>query len=267
MGNGIHVFSIEKMNQMKTTRPKAQYIYQRMGEAPRGRIWKYWLDAVVVTPPPEAQLRYEWMEQLMSRNMGVVRPDIVSVVGTVEDYMTIDHKVWEKHLVARGYDPTSWLVYEEDSGSPTRGARVATLCIRRGSPASCTPLPLSLVAAERLPPRSASFALMDYKVPARMFIKKGIQTGRNTLLPNYVGHIGRKSVYDANGTFESMDDIMIYTDRGVREVMTEEWWKIKGYPSSWGTTAKDRRRIIREPSLHFWSVLGGAFDPTLKHIE
>jgi hypothetical protein len=82
------------------------------------------------------------------------------------------------------------------------------------------PLPFSLVAAERLPPRSASFALMDYKVPAREFIKKGIQTGHNPLLPNYVGHIGRKPIYDANGPIESMDDILIYMDRWVREVTT-----------------------------------------------
>jgi hypothetical protein len=53
----------------------------------------------------------------------------------------------------------------------------------------------------------------------------------------------------------------------VREVTTEEWGKRKGYPSSWCTTEKDRRRIIREPSLHFWSVLGDAFYPTLTHKE
>jgi hypothetical protein len=68
----------------------------------------------------------------MPRNMGVVRPERFLVVGTVEDYTTVKHKVWENQLAARGYDPTYWLVYEEDCGSPTRGARVATLCIRRG---------------------------------------------------------------------------------------------------------------------------------------
>jgi hypothetical protein len=129
------------------------------------------------------------------------------------------------------------------------------------------PLPFSLVAAERLPPWSASFSLMDYKVPARAFIKKGIQTERNPLLPNYVGHIGRKPVYDANGPLESMDDILMHTDRGVREVTTEEWGKLKGYPSSCGNTAKDRRRIVLEPSLHVWYVLGDAFAPTLTHKE
>jgi hypothetical protein len=36
---------------------------------------------------------------------------------------------------------------------------------------------------------------------------------------------------------------------------------------SWGTTEKGRWRIIQEPSLHFWSVLGDAFDPTLIHPE
>jgi hypothetical protein len=30
---------------------------------------------------------------------------------------------------------------------------------------------------------------------------------------------------------------------------------------------KDRRRIIQEPSLHFWSVLGDVFAPTLVHPE
>jgi hypothetical protein len=91
-------------------------------------------------------------------------------------------------------------------------------------------LPLSLVAAEQLPPRSASFALMDYKAPARAYIKKSIKEGRNPLLPNYVGHIGRKPVYEADITLESMDDILIRTEIGVREVTTKEWGKLKGYP-------------------------------------
>jgi hypothetical protein len=62
---------------------------------------------------------------------------------------------------------------------------------------------------------------MDYKVPSRAFIKKDVQTGSNPLLPNYVGHIGRKPVYDMEGPLESMDNILIHTDRGVREVTTE----------------------------------------------
>jgi hypothetical protein len=125
----------------------------------------------------------------------------------------------------------------------------------------------SLVAAERLPARSTSFALMNYKLPARAFIKKSIHKGRSPLLPNYAGHIGIKPVYEANGPLESMDDVLIHTERGVREVTTEEWGKLKGYPSYWGTTAKDRWWIIQEPSLHFWSVLGDVFAPTLTHSE
>jgi hypothetical protein len=208
------------------------------------------------------------MERLMPRNVAVDRPDRVLVIGTVEDYMTVEHKLWENQLAStRGYDPTYWLVYEEDYGSPTPRARVTTLCIRRGSSASRTPLPFSLVAAECLPPRSASFALMDYKVQAHVYIKKSIQKGHNPLLPSYVGHIGRKPVSEADGPLESMDDILTRTERGAREVTIKEWDKLKGYPSYWGTTAKDRRRIIQEPSLHFWSVLGDAFTPTLIHQE
>jgi hypothetical protein len=79
------------------------------------------------------------MDRLMPMNMVVDRPKRVLVIDTVEDYMTIRPKVWEKQLSARGYDHTSWLVYEEDYGSPTRGARVETLCIHRGSSASRTP--------------------------------------------------------------------------------------------------------------------------------
>jgi hypothetical protein len=146
-----------------------------MGEAPWGRIRKSWPDIVVVTQPPEATLRYEWMGRLISRNVTVDRPDRVLFICTVEYYVTVGHKVWEKQLFARGYDPTSWLVYEEDCGSPTRGARVATLCIRRGSSASSISLPFSLLAEERLPPRSTYFALMDYKVPALAYIKKRIK--------------------------------------------------------------------------------------------
>jgi hypothetical protein len=57
---------------------------------------------------------------------------------------------------------------------------------------------------------------MDYKVPARSYIKKSIQKGRNPLLTNYVGHSGRKPVYEADGPLESMDDIIIRNERGVR---------------------------------------------------
>jgi hypothetical protein len=106
---------------------------------------------------------------------------------------------------------------------------------------------------------------MDYKMPARAYIKKNIKEGRNPLLPNYVGHIGRKPVYEAYITLESVDDILIRTERGVREVTTEEWGKLKGYPPYWGTTTKDRRRIKQEPSLYFWFFLGDAFAPTLIH--
>jgi hypothetical protein len=92
------------------------------GGEPWGRIQNYWPDIVVVTHTPEATVRYEWMERLMPRDMTVDRPDRVLVIGTVEYYMTVGHKVWEKQLFARGYDPTSWLVYEEDCRSPTRRA-------------------------------------------------------------------------------------------------------------------------------------------------
>jgi hypothetical protein len=81
---------------------------------------------------------------------------------------------------------------------------------------------------------------MDYKVPARAYIKKVIKEGRNPLLPNYVGHIGKKPVYEVEWPLESMDDTLVRTKRGVREVTTKEWGKLKGYPPSWGTTAKDR---------------------------
>jgi hypothetical protein len=202
--NGTHIFSIEQLNQRKTTRPKAQSIYQRIGEAPWGRIRKSWPDIVVITQPPEATVRHEWMERIMPRGVMVDRPDRVLVIGTVEDYTTVGHKVWGKKLFERGYNPTSWLV-----------------CILRGSSASSVSLPFSLLAAERLPPRSACFALMDYKVPTRAYITKIIKEGRNPLLPNHVGHIGRKPVYEVDGPLESMDDILVPTKRGAREVRTK----------------------------------------------
>jgi hypothetical protein len=93
-----------------------------MGEAPWGCIRKSWSEIFVVTQPPEVTVIYEWMERLMPRNTVVDRPDRVLVISTVEDYMTVEHKVWGNQLTARGYNPTSWLVYEEYCGSPTRGS-------------------------------------------------------------------------------------------------------------------------------------------------
>jgi hypothetical protein len=57
-------------------------------------------------------------------DQGGYRPDRVLVINTVEYYMTVGHKVWDKQLFVRGYEPTSWLVYEEDCGSPTRGGPI-----------------------------------------------------------------------------------------------------------------------------------------------
>jgi hypothetical protein len=54
-------------------------------------------------------------------------------------------------------------------------------------------------------------------------MKKYIWTGCNLLLPNYVGHIGMKTVYDTDGPLESMDDIIMHTDRRVQEVMKYKW--------------------------------------------
>jgi hypothetical protein len=66
-----------------------------MGEAPWGRIQNSWPEIVVVTQPPKATVRYEWMERLMPSNMAMERLDRVLVIDTVEDYMTFEHKVWE----------------------------------------------------------------------------------------------------------------------------------------------------------------------------
>jgi hypothetical protein len=107
--NGTHIFSIEKLNQWKTTRPKAQSIYQRIGEAPWGCIQKSWPDIVVVEQPPEATVRHEWMERLMPRDVTVDRPDRVLVIGTVEDHMTIEHKVWKDSSLRGGTtQPLGW---------------------------------------------------------------------------------------------------------------------------------------------------------------
>jgi hypothetical protein len=83
-----------------------------MGEAPWGLIRKSWPDIVIATQPPEATVRYEWMERLMPRDVTVDIPDRVLVIGIVEDYMTVGHTLWENQLFAQ--DLTYWLVYEED---------------------------------------------------------------------------------------------------------------------------------------------------------
>jgi hypothetical protein len=55
-----------------------------------------------VAQPPEDTVGHEWMDSLMPRDVTVDRPDRVLVIGTVEDYMTVRHKVWEKQIFARG---------------------------------------------------------------------------------------------------------------------------------------------------------------------
>jgi hypothetical protein len=92
--NCTHIFSIEQLNQRKTTRPKAQSIYHRIEEAPWGCIRKSWPDIAVVTHPPESTLRHDWMERLMPMDATACRPERVLVISTVEDYTTVGHKVW-----------------------------------------------------------------------------------------------------------------------------------------------------------------------------
>jgi hypothetical protein len=45
--SGTHIFSIEKLNQIKKTRPKAEPIYQMMGEAPWGGTLGTYLEILV----------------------------------------------------------------------------------------------------------------------------------------------------------------------------------------------------------------------------
>jgi hypothetical protein len=68
-------------------------------------------------------------------------------------------------------------------------------------------------------PATTSFFFLE--VPARAFIKKDIPTGHNPLLSNFVGHIGVRLVYDMDVPLDYMDDILIHTDRGVREATIE----------------------------------------------
>jgi hypothetical protein len=102
---------------------------------------------------------------------------------------------------------------------------------------------------------------MNYKVPARAYIKRSIKKGRNPLLPNYVGHIGSKPVYDADGPLESMDDILIRTERGVREVTTEEWGKFKGCPRFGVPLRKIGGGSYKTPSYIFVLSWGTHFLP------
>jgi hypothetical protein len=92
---------------------------------------------------------------------------------------------------------------------------------------------------------------MDYKVPARAYIKKSIQKGCKPLLPNYVGHIGRKPVYEANRSLESMDDILTHTERGVREVTTKDWESLRDTPHLRVPLRKIGGGLYKNPSYIF----------------
>jgi hypothetical protein len=151
---------------MKTTRLRAQSIYQRIGEAPWGCIRKSWPDIFVVTQPPKSTLRHALMECLMPTNATAYRPDRVLLMGTVEDYMTAGHKVWEKNSsLRRGKtQPLGWFT-KKIVDPPLRGPEWQPYVFREVHP------PLAsrslFLAAELLLPQSASFAFMDYKIPSR----------------------------------------------------------------------------------------------------
>jgi site-specific DNA-cytosine methylase len=110
-----------------------------------------------------------------------------------------------------GYGPTSWQICEENCGSPTRRTRVATFCLRKGANAAITPLTFSLLSNGPLPPCATYFAMMDYKVPVRASSKQAIHEGCNLLLPQYMGHIDQKPVYDVDGPLKAMYDVLIHT--------------------------------------------------------
>jgi hypothetical protein len=92
---------------------------------------------------------------------------------------------------------------------------------------------------------------MDYKVPARAYIKRSMKEGRNPLLPNYVGNIGRKPVYNADVPLNPMDDILIRTESGTREVTTEEWGNLKGYPRLGEPLRKIGGGLYKNPAYIF----------------
>jgi hypothetical protein len=66
------------IDKMKTNLPRAQSSYHQMGEG--GALGAYSEVMVGVgggDPAPRAKIRYEWVEHIMPKNMGIVRPDRV----------------------------------------------------------------------------------------------------------------------------------------------------------------------------------------------
>jgi hypothetical protein len=91
----------------------------------------------------------------MPTEVGKVEPNRVLGIRTVEEYMTVNHKVWEKQMEGGGGTDLSPGYYMRKTvPPPTGGARVATLSlyIRKEADAANTPLPFYLLSNDPLPP-------------------------------------------------------------------------------------------------------------------
>jgi hypothetical protein len=73
--------------------------------------------------------------------------------------MTVEQKVWKKQLAARGYNPISWFVYEENCGSPTQGAEWQP-CVFEEVNQPLVPPPFILDSGGT-PPATVSFVYLD----------------------------------------------------------------------------------------------------------
>ena len=191
-------------------------------------------------------------------------PLVIAVAGPASRVSQQPDVTWRrarrKELEQRGYQAVEWLINSMDHGAALDQERTFDVYYQASSwatPAPSQPVP------QGLPPRPMQNLLMPCGVPSSQWHKPKmpLQLEIPTTLPDQptgplcVGTCGKGQVLHPSGCMvDSLQDVWVATERGVRRLQAEELAKAKGLPSEWRN--KDAplspKVVASATSLHSW---------------
>ncbi len=212
-------------------------------------------DLLVVCQPPEDKLRQAWMDTFLQEDR---KPAGLLVVDTCE-WLTnsdgVSYKRWTRSLEEAGYEITTWCARAEECGAAMWDGHLVTYCRLKGHPISRTKLPAHLGADPG--PRSCANALCFTGIGRHAWAPRDkLQRQNHPRFTNYKGRLNGQPVFNTSGPAHCSNESLIQTEKGCRKVLTEEWFRLKGVPSSWAPLARCRAAVMQRPGVHVWSVLG-----------
>jgi hypothetical protein len=106
-------------------------------------------------------------------------------------------------------------------------------------------------------PQEVGSNLKHKGIPNHAWAQFPTSPSRSEVLPNLVGKLKDQPVFDESGPLLPDLRVLLQTERGVRQLLPEEWYSLKGLPKKWTLPTRTGLQLLRkQPSVHILSTVG-----------